>query len=328
MSKVKHNTYSYTRKSSTVPEPSTSTIGLTWSGGITSSNTQNNTSNTCETPSQNALTVDTKSWFISNSTTADTSLSAKSTPTKCTKSTKEVAVDLSALESKCRQLLPYANTHKYSLPPKIAILFTEVITLGTRVAGTEQYNNFHTITNKVFAGHNSAIKGTVAQQFTGCSGGKSGCHEDCAGNFPDKHYTRDSFCHSHVGVYQNGEINIHYSPSKPCKVLLLHSTTQDIDMHAEIWKALSAKGISIVNVSAKDSKGVKEIRTHTNTATANKPAKKEHKRKKDDSSDWLIFLFIFIIVIVIIIALAYWGYSGYYSNNKVRGDVSDSSFYY
>ena len=254
---------------------------------------------------------DTSSWFLSNSTT-DTS---DSTDKTVTSTMKETAVSLSTLESRCRELLPYVNVHKYSLPTHASQIFHGIVSLGAKVSGTEQYDDFHMITNKVFSGYTSTIRGTVAEQFTGCKGGKDGCHEECAGNFPSKHYTASSFCRTHVGVYQGGEINIHYSPMKACKVLLVHSPTQTIDMHPALWSSLSTKGISIVNVSTRNASGGKDVKTYTNGSakpsaalSQSKPSaalshKKNISKKHDDDSDWSVLILIIIIIIIVVVVV-------------------------
>lgn len=220
-------------------------------------------------------------------------------------------MDLSTLKSKCERLIPYANVHKYKLTPEAHKVFMEVVGLGTRVAGTDQYNEFHDITNKVFSKYKSDTKGTVAYQFTGCTGGKSGCHEDCAGAFPDKGYTEKSFCETHVGVYQDGDINIHYSPAKPCNVLLLHSKTP-VKFDEGVSAKMREVGVRTVKVNIGG-----DITVHHIGDAAPKKSSKSKKNKTcdDDISLWSIIVFIVIIVVLLFVVYFAARWFGYGASN-------------
>ena len=172
----------------------------------------------------------------------------------------------------------------------------EVVNLGTRVSGTEKYAEFHDITNKVFGKYKSDIKGTVAYQFTGCTGGKSGCHEDCAGAFPDKGYTEKSFCETHVGVYQDGAINIHYSPAKPCNILLLHSKVP-VKFSKNAASKLKEIGVKTVKVNING-----EITKYpVESMKITKEAPKEKCREDEGISLlWLIGLIVVILILLFV----------------------------
>ena len=241
------------------------------------------------------------------------------TATQSTKTNKESAVDLSSLKSKCEQLLPYANFNKEALSPKVHTTFMEVVNLGIKVGGTEQYNEFHTITNKVFGSVKNPVKRSIAEQFIGCSGNKSGCDEGCAGNFPAKNYTKDNFCETHVAVYDKGIINLHFSPSKPSSVLLIHSTSPDVVIDAKSTSFLKSKGISTVQVMRKNTTGQKEVKTYNlDKLACNKPkqpTKKDDCDKEDTSCVSLLIMFvILILVILLIVGGIYWFNSGSGSN--------------
>lgn len=288
-SSVGTRTYKYQRKSEAVVQGT----GLEWTnGGITSS-----LESSSAAASTNKTHAGSKTWFLSNSISNNTA-SDTTTPDEVTSSKprKEAAVDLSTLRAKCEKLLPYANTHKYKLPAKQHEIFMEIVGLGMRVAGTDQYNEFHDITNSVFSGYKSSVKGSVANQFIGCAGGKKPCHEECAGAFPDKGYTEKSFCETHVGVYHDGTFDIHYSPAKPCSILLLHSNVP-LKINKNVAKQLKSANITTVNVSVNGSVTVHSV----NDILSCEPKKKE---RNDCDDGWLWLMLIFVLVIVILIVSA------------------------
>lgn len=189
----------------------------------------------------------------------------------------------------------------------------EIVGLGMRVAGTDQYNEFHDITNSVFSGCKSTVKGSVANQFIGCTGGKKPCHEDCAGAFPDKGYTEKSFCETHVGVYHDGTFDIHYSPAKPCSILLLHSNVP-LKIDKKVAKQLKAANISTVNVSVNGS-----ITVHSIDNILALDSKKKNK-KNDCDDEWVWLILIVVLVIVIIMVACAVSYSGWWSTKEPKHD--------
>lgn len=292
-------TYRYQRKS----ETNTQGTELAWSnGGITASESSSATVN------PNSSSTGSKTWYLSNSTSNNTP--SETTVKEEAPMRRESAVDLSTLRSKCESLIPYAKTHKYKLPSKQHQIFMEIVGLGMRVAGTDQYNEFHDITNSVFGSYRSSVKGSVAHQFIGCTGGKGPCHEDCAGAFPDKGYTEKSFCETHVGVYHNGSFDIHYSPAKPCSVLLLHSTVP-LSIERKVAKELKAANITTVNVSVNG-----EITTHSVDEILACKKDKKSDCDGDDYDGWWLIVIIVVIVILIVVLICGTSYSKYWSDKE------------
>jgi hypothetical protein len=312
MANVKKKVYSYTRKS----ESDNGSEKLTISDFSISMADGSGRVSTADGYSRTSI-ADVLLYPSAAPSVSHTSKSGLSTST-ITKVARESAVDLSSLEQKCNQLLPYANKDKNILPPKIYAAFMEVVNLGIKVAGTDQYTEFHNITTKVFGSTKNIVKKSVAEQFVGCHGNKSGCDESCAGNFPVKNYTKDNFCETHVAVYNRGSINLHYSPAKPSSVLLIHTSTPVVVDRKSV-EYLKSQGISTVRVMKENPDGEKEVKTFSvdnlavkcDNSTSNK---KSNKTKKDsDDSDcnnssltMLILFVIFIVIILVIIGMCYY----------------------
>lgn len=219
----------------------------------------------------------------------------------------ESAVDMHSLREKCEKLLPYASYDKNNLPTKVYATFIEVVNLGAKLSGTEQYSVFHDTVTQIFNAKGKPTKGSVAEQFIGCIYNKSGCDHGCAGNFPVKNYNKDSFCSTHVAVYDKGDINLHYSPSTPSDTLLVHSSSNKISLNKKTATELKSKGISKVKISSKGPNGENQLSTHSLDSLCDK------KREKNcESNDYLLWIMLLIVLIIIVIAF-FWNYYKYHS---------------
>lgn len=222
---------------------------------------------------------------------------------------EHIAVAINSLEKDCLYLKKFAYMKKIDLPEEPMEVFTKVNRLFMKAAGTDRYEECLNIVRDVFSDIKPSGKGTVGDFFIACRD-SNGCTIECAGNLPNAGYTKNSFCVSHVGVYQSGELEIRYSPGTATDVILIHTDENKISLPKRTINELKSVGIRKARISRKvgdkfktdDSKDV-----DIDSLTCEKDKYTEEGRSYSNTGLILLFFIILIFVIIAIIYCCFYG---------------------